>query len=269
MDRLLPLPDKREGTQSIERALRVIRMLASTNYSRGIGFDDLIEHTDLRKSTLHRILGLLMRERFVERDPISRMYFLGMGFLELGAASLNRVNLREIARPRLQRVAEETNDTAYLSVRSGCDAICIDRQEGAFPIKAITLNIGDRRPLGVGAGSLALLAWLPRLEIESIVARNARRFPRNPALNPKDLIALVETCLADGHSFNDGRVLRSMCAIGVPVLARDGAIVAAISVAATADRMGGTRRARLARMLQEEAHILSTMFEARGALEAT
>lgn len=269
--RTLPPPPpakvpQREGTQSIERALRVLRLLASTNYASGMSFQDLGDASGLNRSTLYRILGALRAEGFVERHPASGLFFLGMDFLALGSASMNRFNLRELARPHLVRIAEQTEDTVFLSIRSGSDSICVDRQEGAFPIKALTLNIGDRRPLGIGAGALALLAFLPRAEMEDLVARNARRFPANPAMAVENVMALARRSREEGYAFNDGQVLKSMCAVGVPVPGQTRRQpLAALSIAAISERMRAPRRARLVAILEEEAKALGAALVARGA----
>lgn len=257
---------EREGTQSIERALRVLRILASTNYANGVSFQDLQEASGLNRSTLYRIIRALRGEGFVERHPTSGMFFLGMDFLALGSASINRFNLRELARPHLVRIAEQTEDTVFLSIRSGADSICVDRQEGAFPIKALTLNIGDRRPLGIGAGALALLAFLPRADMEDLVARNARRFPSNPAMTVENMTALVRRSREEGYAFNDGQVLKSMCAVGVPVHGQQRRQpLAALSIAAISERMRTPRRGDLVAILQEEAKALGAALVARGA----
>src|SRR5690606_31297222 len=102
-----------------------------------------------------------------------------------------RFDIAELARPALIRLARETGDTVFLSVREGLDAICLERQVGSYPIKTLTLDVGDRRPLGVGAGSLALLAFLPEAEIAEIIASNEPRLVSYPGFAPEALLRLV------------------------------------------------------------------------------
>jgi DNA-binding IclR family transcriptional regulator len=68
----------------------------------------------------------------------------------------------------MMRIAEATGDTVFLTQRSGLDSVCVDRQEGTFPIKTFTLEIGMRRPLGVGTGSLAILSGLSEEEVKHV-----------------------------------------------------------------------------------------------------
>jgi DNA-binding IclR family transcriptional regulator len=139
---------------------------------------------------------------------------------------------------------------------TGTEAICIDRIEGSYPIKALTLNVGDRRPLGVGAGSLALLAFLPDHEIEQIVESNMPRLAAFPNYNASLLFEMVEATRRQGHSLNDGHVLSEMFAVGVPVMGRNQRPVAALSIAAIHGRIQGERRANLVSWLSSEAQAL-------------
>ena len=70
------------------------------------------------------------------------------------------VDIAELAQPSLLRLSERSADTALLSVRSGVEALYLARSVGSHPLQPNYLQIGSRRPLGVGAGALALLAEL-------------------------------------------------------------------------------------------------------------
>src|SRR6185436_15021685 len=109
-----------------------------------------------------------------------------------------------------------TADTVYLSVRLGDVAICLDRVEGAYPIRTLTLKVGDRRPLGIGAGSLALLAFLPLDEVRRLVAASAKALAEF-GFDPAKLLTVVQTARRLGYAYNDGRLIPGMNAVGVPV----------------------------------------------------
>ena len=145
------------GTQSIERALTLLREIAAHNRG-GSRLLDLATRTALQRPTVHRMLKCLASESMVQQDPDTHRYFLGPMVFELGLTAAPRFNLREICHPALTRIAEATGDTVFLTHRSGLDSVCLDRREGTFPIKTFTLEIGMRRPLGVGTGSLAILS---------------------------------------------------------------------------------------------------------------
>lgn len=252
-----------DSNQTIERAMRLLRAVAAGN-GAGRRLADIVEAAQLSKSTTHRLLQALAGQGAVEHHPDSGLYFLGYGLFEMAIAAGNRFGLLERAKPALARLAERTEDTVYLSVRDGCEAICLARSEGPFPIKTLTLNVGDRRPLGAGAGSLALLAFQPDADIRRIVQENFRRPGRYPRFDVESVAALVQATRRQGFALNDGRIVEGMSAIGVPVLDREGVAIAAISIAAITSRMKPERRANIVALLDAEARRLEQQLGLRG-----
>lgn len=247
-----PDPSGRTGAQTVERAIAVLRSLADRNAS-GARLMDVVSDLGLAKGTARRLLLVLMREGFVVQEPGSRRYHLGAGLFSLGTVAGARFSIRELALPSLSRLAEASGDTVYLSVRSGLDAVCIHRQEGTFPIRTLTLTVGDRRPLGVGAGSLALLASLPEEEAEAVMEANGERFGRYSEKLDAELIRqLVMQTRSMGYAFNDGLIVPGMCALGVPLVGHHGLTEGALSIAAIAGRMEPDRRSRLVELLARE-----------------
>ncbi|HSD55211.1 MAG TPA: IclR family transcriptional regulator C-terminal domain-containing protein, partial [Burkholderiales bacterium] len=170
-------------------------------------------------------------------------YSLGAELLVLGAAALARFDPRPAARPSLLRLANTFEDTAILSLPSGAESICVDVEEGRFPIRANYLQIGSRRPLGVGAGSLALLAWMSDAEVEAVMPAIAARLERYPRITANLLARHVAEARRRGYVVLLDVVVERMGGIAVPIMGRDGRPVAALSVAALTDRI--TERERL------------------------
>lgn len=254
------------SVQTIDRAAGVLRALAA-GPSEGLRLADVTATLGLGKATAHRLLHGLMDVGFVEFNAASKRYALGYDLFVLGAAA-RRFQIVDLARPALARLAAETGDTVYLSVRDGDRALCVDRSTGDYPIRTLTLNVGDRRPLGVGAGSLALLAFQDEAEIARILRDDhAARHPFE-GFDADRLRDMVRTTRATGHAFNDGYIVGAMAAIGVPVLDDSGKAVAALSIAAIRERMQATRRAELARLLGNEAERLGHMLNTGQASEA-
>jgi DNA-binding IclR family transcriptional regulator len=133
--------------------------------------------------------------------------------------------------------------------------VCLDRREGSFPIKTLTLRVGDRRPLGVGAGSLAILAFLPDEEVERVIAAQGADQARY-GIDEMTMRDMITTARQLGYSVNDERLIRGMSAIGVPVRRPNGQPFAALSVAAISSRLQLPRRESIATSLKQEAELL-------------
>src|ERR1041385_2456061 len=189
------------GTQSIERALLLMREIAAHNRT-GSRLLDLAGRTGLQRPTVHRMLKCLAVESMVQQDPDTHRYYLGPMVFELGLTAAPRFNLREICHPAMTRIAEATGDTVFLTQRSGLDAVCLDRHEGTFPIKTFTLEIGMRRPLGVGTGSLAILPALPEEEVRNFETATARGL-REYGLPPATLIGQVKKAQRLGYAVRE------------------------------------------------------------------
>src|SRR5574342_23026 len=106
------------GTQSIERALTLLREIAAHNRG-GSRLLDLSTRTGLQRPTVHRMLKCLVAEGMVQQDADSHRYYLGSMVFELGLTAAPRFNLREICHPALARIADATGETVFLTQRSG------------------------------------------------------------------------------------------------------------------------------------------------------
>jgi len=249
--------------QGIVRVAAILKAIGKAHRS-GIRLIDLALATELNKSTLHRLLSGLCQAGLVEHNISSGLYYLSVEMFVLGVSAANRDALIDLASDHMRRLEHQTSDTVFLSIRAGSDAICVYRVEGRFPIKVLTLSIGDRRPLGVGAGSLALLAFHGDSDVEAIVERNRESLSAYSAFSPADLFSLVEATRRRGYSFNDGRIIPEMCALGVPILGSDGRPLAAISLAAIRSRMQPERQGALVSLLSAEARELEARLSQRA-----
>ena len=239
------------GTQTIQRASQLVRLIASRSRT-GMRLAEVVQHTKLERPTVHRILKCLVEEGFLMQAADSHHYFLGPLIFELGLASSPQFNLTDVCRPSLERIAADTGDTVFLSVRSGYDSVCIDRKEGAFPIKALTLEVGARRPLGVGAGGLALLLPLPEEAIDDIVRANAKRLGAFHKLTVPLLHKALKRAQQLGYALNDTHITAGATTLGLPIVNRYGHPFAALSMAAISSRMSARRQAELVALLRQE-----------------
>lgn len=247
--------------QSLERAMRILRSVAAAGPG-GARLADVAEAAQLSRSTAHRFLGALAQAGLLEQDDSTASFHLGLELCSLGARAANRYELRDLAGPMMQRLAERTGDTIYLSLRSGFDAVCIERIEGDFPIKTLTLDAGDRRPLGIGSGSLALLAFQDDAFVEKAIAVNAAAIRSFPGFDSSRVFDLVAEARRQGHVFNNEQLIPGMSAIAIPVLGKNQTAIAALSVAAITTRMSADRRANIVGWLTEEAKALEERLSA-------
>jgi DNA-binding IclR family transcriptional regulator len=257
----------REGAvRTVDRVARILRTLSS-DCAGGLALSDISRETGYGKTTTHRLLGALVDVGFVHQDIANRRYRLGTLAIAIGRRAQVQ-GVAALVTPGLMRLAEETGDTVFASIREGPSAVCVAREVGSYPIRTLTLEVGDRRPLGVGAGSLALLAALPDREIEQVLRLNALWLKDYPGFGAEDLQSLVARTRREGFAFNEGRIVAGMCAIGVTVTDRSRFAHAALSIAAINQRMGQDRLPHLIDLLRVEAARVSELMAAWNSEES-
>jgi DNA-binding IclR family transcriptional regulator len=249
------------GAQAISRAMRVLRAVARMR-GEGAGLLALTREAGMSKPTVHRLLAALMAEGMVEQDARTRKYFLGPECHVLGNLAGERFGINRAAADVVARLAHQCGDSAFFSIRRDVFAICVLREDGDYPLKTHVLMPGDRHPLGVGAGSLAMLAALPDDEVEACLHANeallAERYPR---YSPPFLREQVEQTRKQGYAINRGQVIPGSWGMGVPVRDGNGRLLGGLSIAAVESRLGEERQPQLLRLLQREAQRLQRLVD--------
>ena len=249
-------------TNSAQKVCRILRVLSTPQPLR---LADISEGSGLNKASTLRLLETLIAEGFVHRDATTKCYCLGDEALVLGMAMQGRDHIRDRVRPALVQLAALSGDTLLLSTRHGLESVCVDREFGAFPIRANYLDIGSRRPLGAGAGSLAILAWLPNAEVETVLSILdpvlRKRYPR---ITRQLLTTEIALARERGYAMLLDAVIDQMGGIGVPIFGSDGKPVGAISLAALSQRIS-TRLSLLVPALKKAGLQLSANYVQREA----
>lgn len=248
-------PRQELGTLGVSRVFGLLRELASHN-REGMRMMDIARRLRIEPPTAHRILKCLVAERVLRRDDGTKYYHLGPLVFELGIVATPKVDIRPLCEPSMERIARETGDIVFLTRRSDRDAVCLSRKEGRFPVKTFTLEVGMRRPLGVGAGSLAILSALPDPEIQDIIRANADRLEEYDGLTAAGLLSQVRRTQKQTYAVRDLRGLGGVRTMGVAIHADDGTPFAALSLSAIRSRMKDERVAELAELVKYEVSVV-------------
>jgi DNA-binding IclR family transcriptional regulator len=256
-----------EGAQSIRRAAALLRIVAMAG-DRGASLASVTQVSGLHKATNHRILRVLFEEGLLEFDEQTKHYRVGAEIYALSRAMSEKFDIGAIAQPALERLCRESGDTVYFAVRSGYDGLCLGMAEGSHPEKALRLNLRDRWPLGVGAFSMAILAFLPEAEIGDIVRHTAARLADHDQYTEAHLLEQVAEARRLGYAVTQILSYPATCAVGVPVCDPHGRPIASLCVTAVAPRMDDARRRQLARKMKDEARAIAQAWSAlRGGAD--
>lgn len=220
----------------LQRAFLLLRTLATAG-RRGMSLSEMSARCGYAHATVHRLLRQLIDEGMVMQLPDSHAYALGPMAFELGL-SASPHDIRATSRALLVGLAERTQDSVFLSQRSFDEAVCVDLQPGPSPIRVVTLEIGSRRPLGAGAGGLAILGAMGVSERSEVIARVGDSLERDWKITPDVLRVSLDHFDEEGYALIRNRVHAGISAVGMPVLSAAGLPLAAISIAALNERLG-------------------------------
>ncbi|GAA3659446.1 IclR family transcriptional regulator [Nocardioides ginsengisoli] len=241
----------------VEKVAALLRALSTAE--SGTTTTALAAATSLPRATTHRLLESLAVEGLADRDTVTGRWFLGPETYVLGMAAATRYDLTNEARTSVRRLAKETGESAFFSVRRGDETVVLLREDGDFPIRSYVLYESARFPLGVVSAGLAILAHLPDREIEAIL----ERADLTASWGPQHAAPLIRERLAatrrTGWSLNPGHVVEGSWGMAAAVFDKAGRPEWALTLTGVEQRFRAERQPVLGRLLLEEAHRLSRL----------
>lgn len=235
--------------------MTVLRAVAAAA-NGGATLSQVVAASRLTKATVHRMLAVLTREGLIHRNDESKSYFLGEQLYALGILAAPRFGLHQLALSGLRRLAQMSEDSAFLCLLSGNDVVCVHREEGSHPIRTHVMQVGIRYPLGVGSFGPAILAAMDAAEVERILTVNRRAIESYENYSIERVRQLLKTARAKGYSVNPGLVYPESYGLAVAVLDERDQPIGALSIGAIASRLQPDRQPKLAAALKAEATAL-------------
>ena len=162
------------SSRDVEATVRAVQVLDALAEGGELGTTEIARRTGISASTVSRQLGTLARLGLVEHTPASGRYRLGVRILRLANAVLGRLDLRDVARPRLEELVHRVGETATLSIPGDGDAITVDFVPSEHYLQGVT-RLG-RPSLGhASSAGKVMLAFgnvpLPRGKLTSYAPR--------------------------------------------------------------------------------------------------
>jgi DNA-binding IclR family transcriptional regulator len=219
------------GTQAIERGLTVLELI-----SQGpLTVRDLVERTELPRSTVTRLVGALERFRFIARAD-DGAYRLGTGALMLASQWHQQFGIERAAGPHLDEIVHRLHETGHVTIREGRHSVCVAFSDSPQSIR-LSMSVGNRVPLHVGAHAKTLLAHAPAAAVESVLAQQLVQFTPRSIVDPDALRHELEQIRLRGYAESYGEIDAGAYALAAPIRTVGGTVVAAIGVSGPTDRM--------------------------------
>ncbi|EST51975.1 IclR family transcriptional regulator [Brevibacillus panacihumi W25] len=244
------------NVQSLERALTLLNVLSE--YPEGIQITRLSEQVGLSKSTTHRLLATLVHMNYVVKDEETEKYKLGFQLIYLSRNILNSIDVIQIARPFLEKLCHDVNETIHLCIDDNGEVMYIDKIESNQTIRMFS-RIGSRAPMyctGVGKVLLSGMSEETYRKVVSgidFVARTAKTITSADALAEE--VALVKN---QGYALDNIENEEGIRCIAAPIFDFQGKIIASFSISGPSNRITMERvQDELVRRIRETSQEIS------------
>jgi IclR family KDG regulon transcriptional repressor len=220
---------------AVDRAFRILELLRIEG--RELTLMEIAKATGWHKSSIHKLCVTMMHHGILERDALTKRYFIGITLAEYGRIALNHLDIRVTAKPFLKELVDCSNETAVLAILKNTKMIMIDKRE---PFRNIRVSpfIGMRFQATATANGKALLAWLPEDQVREIL--EIEGLPRSTKRSIVDVDAynrdLAET-RRRGYAVDHEEIYEGVSGVAAPVFTPGGKVIATLSIVGPEFRM--------------------------------
>lgn len=214
--------------ETVARALELLKLLVNNP----LRVQEVADQLGIHKSTASRLLSTLQEAGFVRLNH-DRKYELGYAVFELAHALSENMDLRKLARPHLEVLNKDTNETVHLAVLDGGEIIYIDKIDTSRPLRMYS-RIGKRAHAYCTGVGKALLAYLPTEELESVLANiSFKRFTDRTIVDKTQMYSELKKIRSNGIAWDRGEHEEKIYCIAAPIFDFNDRVVASISISST------------------------------------
>jgi DNA-binding IclR family transcriptional regulator len=239
----------------VDRTVRAMHVVADA--PTGLLLTEVAARLELSPSTAHRLLGALAEHRLVYQGD-DRRFRIGPGLVRLAQAFERQAPLLGVAKPVLDSLSRQINETVFLSELVDGDVICVATAEVAR-LLTFYMRMAERTPYHAGASARAILAFCPEEFIQDRLRNETlTKFTARTPTTYEEARAVLELTRRTGYAVCDEEMEVGVTAVSVPIFDYRGKATAALTVVAPSDRLAMSFRDDVVDALQHAASTVSS-----------
>ena len=212
------------------KAFKIIEKISQN--PEGISFIGIVNSINEAKTTVFRILYTLEKNNWVEKR--GENYYLGFMFIHYGLITLSKRNLRNIARPFMQKLTENITETSHIAVLSGKQSMLLDVCDSPHHIKPSS-NIGALLPLHCTSHGKVFLSYaIKETAADFLKDENLEKKTKHTITNLTELQNEIGRIRSRGYAIDDLEFFEDVRCLAAPIWGADGACIGALGITATA-----------------------------------
>lgn len=237
----------KDGAGTLEKALDILDVIAAN--PTGLSQADLTTKLALPRATLYRLLATLIERGLIRRDPLRRVYCLGLRCLEMARQTSAMPELVAAASAEMHALRDLSGETTYLSILEGLDVVILDRVDGVHPIRS-SAALGQRQSVYFTSQGKAILAAMNSSLRESLINKMPMRATTSKTIcDWRHLQTELTFAATQGYAVD--RTDAEMLCISASIVDTQGKVRGAISVVGSSHRLNEARMTWLGSELTE------------------
>lgn len=225
--------------QTVAHALDVLEQFREN--AEEIGVTELSKRLKLHKNNVFRLLATLESRNYVEQNRVTENYRLGMKNLELGQTVLRQTGLLRQARPVLEALVRECNETSYVAILRDFHTVYLDSVESDMAVRVVT-RVGARFPFYCTAAGKVLAATIKTEEIRRYLnSKNLQKFTEATITDPDELMRHLSDVVEHGYAIENEEHDASVRSVSAPIRDYWKHVVGAVCVSGPVMRFSAER----------------------------
>jgi IclR family KDG regulon transcriptional repressor len=234
-------------TQSITRAIAILDCFRDIQPELGVR--EIARQVELHPSTVGRLLVTLTSLGILNQNRDTQKYRMGSKVLRWGAVYMSSMDLRLEARPFLEELHKQTDETIHLDIPDGATRICIERIESPQSLRWVP-RIGERKPYYASAGGKVMLAYFsPTQRSEILKSQPLEQLTPRTTTDPKILQKEFDLIRERGYSISEGERVDGVSCVAAPIFDSSKIIIGALTISGPTLRFSEAKKQEYAQLL--------------------
>lgn len=239
---------------SLRNSLRLLNLFSIDEPE--LNLSEISERLGVAVSTAFRLANTLIKEGLIIRDHNTKYYRPAASILAMGNTILSKIDLCQISRPILEKLAVECGESAHIAVIRDFQAMYLLKIDHIYPVHLLS-HTGKSNPAHCTSTGQLLLAYQPDTVIQQFIEKGLKRYTSNTCTDPAVFIQLLTKIRKQGYAVSIEELHKGVSSIAAPVRNKRGKVIAAISIAGPISRINPNSIPKLTKLVQRAADEVS------------
>lgn len=230
-----------KSIQSVQHALQLFEVFRQNHHQEEFGVTELSKTLGLHKNNVFRLLATLSSCGYIEQNPVTENYRLGIGIFNLGQKFINKLGFLKVARPFMEKIVSEIEESVYIGILRDGNVIYLDIVEALHPVGVVS-RVGKDLPAYCTSIGKIQLSYSSEEEINKMyVGARLKKYTNYTITSLPELKKHLKEISNNDYAIDNQEYEKDVRCIAVPIKDYLGVPVAAISVTGPVFRMDDNR----------------------------